>query len=213
MMPTSSSAPGRVTTKLCGIRSLFSKTTSTGLPASTTIRSLSKSIWSGTVPIRITPDAQVAQLAADGLGLVAGQERGEGVGELQGVERGGRGAVGGGDGADVGDQAVEQRPGLLGGPVGGGDALEGADGGRAVLARLDEPGQRLEGRPFLAADGRQRGHRRAADQALGAAAADLDDGLGVRGRLPFALEDRVAGAVEDLEREPVEPRLEALARL
>ena len=47
-------SPGLVTTKLCGMMSLFSKTISTGLPASAAIRSLLKSIWSVIVPSRIT---------------------------------------------------------------------------------------------------------------------------------------------------------------
>src|SRR5947199_253544 len=41
-------------TKLCGMMSVFSNTNSTGLPACTTIRSLSKSIWSVSVPTRTT---------------------------------------------------------------------------------------------------------------------------------------------------------------
>ncbi len=52
--PTSSSEPGLVTTKLCGMMSPFSKTISTGLPAWAAIRSLSNSIWSVIVPSRIT---------------------------------------------------------------------------------------------------------------------------------------------------------------
>ena len=107
------------------------------------------------------PDAQDAQLLADLPPLVAGQEGGERVGELQGVERGGRRAVGGGDRPDVGHQAVQERPGLVGGPVRRRDALEGADGDGPVFAGLDEPREHLERRPFLTPDGRQRGHRRA----------------------------------------------------
>ena len=67
--PTSSSDPGCVTTKLCGMRSLFSKTISTGLPAWTAMRSLSKSIWSVTVPRRITRTPSSPSSLADLLGL------------------------------------------------------------------------------------------------------------------------------------------------
>ena len=74
-------------TKLCGIRSVFSKRISTGLPACTTSRSLSKSIWSGTVPRRITRTPSSPSSLRTCLASFSGSKDGEGVGQLQGVER------------------------------------------------------------------------------------------------------------------------------
>ena len=82
-------------TKLCGIRSVFSKTNSTGLPARTTITSLSYAICSNTVPMRITRTPSSPSSARGLLAIGRRQQAGQRVGELQRVERRRRCPVGG----------------------------------------------------------------------------------------------------------------------
>ena len=136
--------------------SVFSKRNSTGLPAWTTSRSLSKSIWSGT---RADADARARRARPAPCGRPCawsgGSSAASASAELQGVERRRRGPLARPAPADVGDQAVEQRPGLVLRPVAARDALEGLDrrrGGRRP--RVTNFASALNVVGLLAADGR-----------------------------------------------------------
>jgi len=115
----------------------------------------------------------------------------------------------GGEPADVGDDAVEQGPGLFGRPVRRGNALDRLERRVAIDVIAHERRQRAEGLGFPAADERQREHRRAAGRAFRILllAGDLVERPRF-GRLQVRpLEDDVALGVDD----PQGKSLESLA--
>ena len=128
-------SPGWVTTKLCGIRSVFSKTISTGLPAWTTSRSLSKSIWSVhacRARITRTPSSPSSLRTCLGLGPAAAAPASASA-ELQRVERRRRGPVarpGSCGRRRAGRRAAGSASSV--GQYGGRDALQGLDRGVPV---------------------------------------------------------------------------------
>ena len=83
---------------------------------------------------------------------------------MQSVQGEGRGAFLGGNLANVGDQVVEQRMHFILGPEAGGHALQGLDGGMAVVAVSParaggrQVGEFLEGGLLLAAYAGEGGH-------------------------------------------------------
>ena len=151
--PTSSSEPGLVTTKLCGMMSLFSKTISTGLPAWAAIRSLLKSIWSVIVPSRITRTPRSPSSRRAFVARSSGQQARQRVAELDGVEGVRGGPVPRRDRLDVGEQRVERRACLVGRPVGDGNPRDRPDrGGPIGPFASHELREGLEGLGLLASD-------------------------------------------------------------
>ena len=72
--------------------------------------------------------------------------------ELEGVSTRGPGSFLDRDAGEVGEEGIEQWPGLFSGPVPRGNPDEGLDRGLAVDVVAHEPGKRLEGLRFLATD-------------------------------------------------------------
>ncbi len=208
--PISSRAPGLVTTKLCGMMSPFSKTTSTGLPAWAAIRSLSKSIWSVTVPSRITrtPRSPSSRLAFDARS--AGRSPASESASCRASSAAGRCPVAGRDRLRRrrAGRRASGRPRRPASRRRGSCEIARIAAVRSEPLASDELREGLEGLGLLAPDRGQRDHRRSSERPLGAGPADLGDGHRPWGRQVVGLEDGPSASVEDLERVPVEPLVE-----
>ena len=148
--PISSSEPGCVTTKLCGMMSLFSNTISTGLPACGGDPILVEEHLIGDRAQPDHPNSQIAQLAADPHRLVGRQQARERVAKLDGVEAVGRSPVLRRNRLDVRQQTLERGPASVGRPVGNRDPRDRLDRrGPIAPPPRDEFRQGLEGSASL----------------------------------------------------------------